>query len=116
MQLSHAQPTKITATTVKMFWTKSRTKLIGDLVTYIIVITFSFVILIPVLWMLSTALKELSEVFLFPPRWIPAKLNWGNFPKALTFLPFAQYFANTSLITFGAMIGQLRKTLTQLIK
>ncbi|MBE0697646.1 MAG: carbohydrate ABC transporter permease [Anaerolineaceae bacterium] len=90
-----------------MFWTKSRTKLIGDLVTYFLVITFSIVILIPVLWMLSTALKELSEVFLFPPRWVPAKLNWDNFPKALTFLPFAQYFANTSLITFGAVIGQL---------
>ncbi len=107
MQLSSAKPTKITATAVKMFWTKSRTKFIGDFVTYLLVIAFSFVILIPVLWMLSTALKELSEVFLFPPRWIPSKLNWGNFPAALTFLPFAQYFANTSLITFGAVIGQL---------
>lgn len=107
MQLSHARSTTSEAKPVKMFWTKSRTKFLGDLVTYVIVIIFSLVILVPVLWMLSTALKENSEVFLFPPRWIPKTLNWKNFPESLTFLPFAQYFANTSLITFAAMIGQL---------
>lgn len=107
MQISHTKPSDIIARPVKMFWTKSRTKRIGDSVTYVIVITISLVILIPVLWMLSTALKQNSEVFLFPPRWIPKILNWGNFPKALTFLPFAQYFANTSLITFAAVAGQL---------
>jgi ABC-type glycerol-3-phosphate transport system permease component len=57
--------------------------------------------------MLSTALKENSEVFLFPPRWIPTTLNWDNFVKGLTFLPFARYFGNTSLITFGAVVGQM---------
>ncbi len=91
----------------KLFWTKSRGKLFGDTVTYVIIIFFSCIILVPVFWMLSTALKENSEVFLFPPKWLPSTLNWDNFPKALKFLPFAQYFANTALITFASMAGQL---------
>ena len=90
-----------------LFWSKSRSKLFGDAITYLIIALCSVVILIPVLWMLSTSLKENSEVFLFPPRWIPKTLNWDNFIKGLTFLPFARYFANTSLITFGAVIGQM---------
>jgi ABC-type glycerol-3-phosphate transport system permease component len=57
--------------------------------------------------MLSTALKQNSEVFLFPPRWIPKQLNWQNFPEALTFLPFARFLQNTSVITFSAVLGQL---------
>jgi len=108
MNITPAQPIQTAKQLPKrLFWTKSRSKLIGDLVTYAIILLLSTIILIPVLWMLSTALKENSEVFLFPPRWLPSKPDWSNFPKSLTFLPFAQYFANTSLITFAAVIGQL---------
>jgi ABC-type glycerol-3-phosphate transport system permease component len=88
-------------------WTKSRIRIVGDVVTYVLILFLCGIILIPVFWMLSTALKQNSEVFLFPPRWIPKTLNWGNFPEALTFLPFARFLQNTSVITFSAMLGQL---------
>ena len=88
-------------------WTKSRLKIAGDATTYILILFISGIILIPVFWMLSTALKENSEVFLFPPRWIPKTLHWENFPEALTFLPFGRYLVNTSAITFSAILGQL---------
>jgi multiple sugar transport system permease protein len=88
-------------------WTKSRARVVGDVVTYVIVLFACAIILIPVVWMLSTALKENSEVFLFPPRWIPKKLNWVNFREGLTFLPFGRYLQNTSVITFSAVLGQL---------
>ena len=107
MPITQKQTPSIPSRSINFFWTKSRTKLFGDLVTYLIICLLSIVILIPVLWMLSTALKPLSEVFLFPPRWIPSKLMWENFIKAFTFLPFGRYFANTSLITLGAVVGQL---------
>jgi ABC-type glycerol-3-phosphate transport system permease component len=57
--------------------------------------------------MLSTALKEDSEVYLFPPEWIPKRIYPNNFIRALTFLPFGRYFINTSVITFLSVIGQL---------
>src|SRR5512135_1856029 len=86
--------------------TKSARKTTADSATYVILISLGAVILVPVFWMLSTALKSDTEVFLFPPVWIPDKLNWDNFSKALTFLPFGRYFLNTSIITFDAVIGQ----------
>ncbi|MCD6290433.1 MAG: carbohydrate ABC transporter permease [Anaerolineae bacterium] len=88
-------------------WTKSRRKAAADIVTYILLFVLGTIILIPVFWMLSTALKADSEVFLFPPEWIPKTLHWDNFRRGLTFLPFGRYFLNTSTITLAAIIGQL---------
>jgi len=86
---------------------KRASKNLADALTYVFLIGVGVVILIPVLWMLSTALKANSEVFLFPPRWIPKELKWENFRKGLTFLPFARYFANTSYITLLSVAGQM---------
>jgi ABC-type glycerol-3-phosphate transport system permease component len=86
---------------------RSQAKTLGDILTYVLVIVSSAVIMVPVLWMLSTALKPGGEVFLFPPRWLPSRIEWHNFRDALTFLPFAMYFRNTSVITISAMLGQL---------
>ena len=74
---------------------------------YVVLMVTSIIILIPIFWMLSTALKEDSEVYLFPPEWIPQKPQFGNFKRALTFIPFGRYFTNTSVITFATMVGSL---------
>lgn len=86
---------------------KRKTELLGRIFVYATLIIASIVILIPVFWMLSTALKEDGEVYLFPPQWIPTKFLWGNFVRALTFLPFGRYFTNTIIVTFSSMFGQL---------
>src|SRR5579884_3065406 len=52
----------------------------------------------PLLWMFSTSLKDLSQVFLVPPMWIPPVLHWENYPKSLTFFPFFLYLRNTLII------------------
>lgn len=87
-------------------WTKTSRKIAADSLAYTVLLFLGLIILVPVFWMLSTALKSDTEVFLFPPVWIPDPLNWSNFGKALTFLPFGRYFLNTSIITLEAVIGQ----------
>lgn len=64
-------------------------------------------ILAPLAWMLSTPLKTRSEVFRFPPEWIPEAFLWHNYVKALTLLPFDVFFRNTILITGLAVLGEL---------
>lgn len=86
---------------------KRRIRLFAAIFVYSSLIAISIVILIPVAWMLSTALKEDSEVFLFPPQWIPRVVCWDNFKRALTFLPFGRYFFNTATITFSTLLGEL---------
>ncbi|MGQ9556008.1 MAG: carbohydrate ABC transporter permease [Anaerolineae bacterium] len=75
--------------------------------TYTILVFLSAISLVPFLWMVSTSLKDPRSVFLFPPRWIPDPIVWENYIEALTFLPFARYFANTLFITASNIAGTL---------
>ena len=67
----------------------------------------AIILLLPLAWMISTSLKDASGVFAFPPQWIPRPPRWENYVTAMTVLPFGRFFYNTSVITFGAMAGQL---------
>ena len=67
---------------------KRRTQLIHRIVAYGVLGTGSLFILAPLVWMLSTSLKTRSQVFRFPPEWIPeqfplAKLCGSADPAAL---------------------------------
>jgi ABC-type glycerol-3-phosphate transport system permease component len=79
----------------------------GRSLVFVVAIAGSILFLIPFLWALSTSLKPPDLVFADPPVWIPKPLHWSNYPEALTALPFGRYFANTSIITFGALIGEV---------
>ena len=61
--------------------------------------------MIPVFWMVSSALKPNFQIFLFPPQWIPDPIQWDNFVTAMTSLPFGTYFQNTMIIEVGSIIG-----------
>src|SRR5262249_29134788 len=62
---------------------------------------------IPFLWMVSTSLKQDSQIWLFPPVWIPSPVLWQNYTEALTILPFGRYALNTVLITVLTTVGVL---------
>ena len=65
--------------------------------------------LIPFLWMVSTALKESVDVFTFPPQWIPDPVKWENFYLAWTALPlpFSRYYLNSTFIATSVTVGQV---------
>ncbi len=67
----------------------------------------AIIMFIPFLWMLSTALKEDGDVFLIPIQWLPRPILWSNFPEALVFQPFYQYFWNSVQVTFLAVLGSV---------
>ena len=74
---------------------------------YLILGAGSVIILMPLLWMISTSLKPLSQVFRFPPEFIPQRIVWSNYPDALTQLPFDVYFGNTMFIVFWTVLGEV---------
>lgn len=63
--------------------------------------------LIPLLWIIATAFKEQSEVFSLAPQWLPSTPTWSNFPEAWEAMPFARYYWNTIVVTFGLLSVQL---------
>lgn len=61
---------------------------------------------LPLYWMIATSLKVESQIFVFPPVWIPNPLKWQNYVRAVTVIPFLQYARNTLTICIFSMIGQ----------
>ncbi len=75
---------------------------------YALAVPGAILFTIPLLWMLSTALKEPKQIFLFPPEWIPDPLLWGNFVAGWNdFLPFNTFLANSLIITVSNIVGNL---------
>ncbi len=84
---------------------KSARELSGKIISYTLLTLGSILIMIPVFWMVSSALKPNSQIFIFPPQWIPNPIQWENFVTAMTSLPFGTYFQNTMIIEVGSIVG-----------
>ena len=63
--------------------------------------------ILPFLWMISSSLKTRSQVWVFPPDWIPDPVQWHNYVEALSGLPFHVYTFNTLRITIPVLLGTL---------
>lgn len=63
------------------------------------------VFLVPMIWMASSSLKTNSEIFVFPPDIIPGRPRWQNYGDAVTSIPFATYFVNSTITSLAAAIG-----------
>jgi multiple sugar transport system permease protein len=74
-------------------------------ILYAVLIAGVCLVMVPLVWMISTSLKELKDVFTFPPQFIPNPPAWDNYPIALTILPFHLYFRNTMIICVICIIG-----------
>ena len=97
----HVQPAIAARRTIKL------SRIVQAVVVYGILIALSVIVLVPVAWMLSTALKPQSQIFSFPPVYIPHPLVWSNFVDALTAQPFDLYARNTFVLVIVNVIGQL---------
>lgn len=67
----------------------------------------TLVIFMPIVWMILTALKSADELFLLPPRWLPASPKWSNFVEAWRALPMARFYFNTAFVATAVMLLQL---------
>ena len=84
-------------------WSRLLTRAL--IVAVLLVLTVAFAL--PFYWLLSTAVKPNTELFVAPPVWIPSHLEWSNFSNAVNFFPFVQYLTNTLIICAGTVIGTL---------
>jgi sn-glycerol 3-phosphate transport system permease protein len=74
---------------------------------YLAMVVVVFVIGLPLLWLLSAAFKETSEIYVVPATWIPRQPTLDNFPRAWNAAPFGLYYWNTTVVTVASVIGKL---------
>src|SRR6476646_5638280 len=66
-----------------------------EFVKYAILLILSFSFLLPFYWMISSALKNDSQIYTVPPVWIPNPAFWQNFWNAWHVLDFNHMAYNT---------------------
>jgi multiple sugar transport system permease protein len=103
-----ATVTQSTATSGNVPWTPDRVRrVIGRVITYILVSALGVVFLIPLFWLVSSSLKVGTEVFNQPVQWWPAVPQWNNYPDAWTALPFTRFLLNTLFVTIVPLFAEV---------
>lgn len=74
---------------------------------YIVLYGGAAIFLVPLAWMLLTALKTLPENYAYPPALLPRVAQWQNFKVAWTTYDFTRYIYNTLFITLTSLVGVL---------
>ncbi|MGG4489179.1 carbohydrate ABC transporter permease [Metabacillus idriensis] len=82
-----------------------KTKTSKSIFAHAFLILISILFLVPFFWMLSTSLKDQTQIFSFPPEWIPSPFKWSNYQEAVEYIPFFSYLKNTVVITVFSTIG-----------
>jgi multiple sugar transport system permease protein len=74
---------------------------------YFFLVTMTFAMLIPFVWMLSSSLKLNREVFAFPMKWVPENPRWNNYSDIWTKIPLGTFILNTVKLSVIVTFMQL---------
>ncbi len=62
---------------------------------------FTILLFIPIFWMISTAFKFKSELFILPPHWIPYKPTWHHFISVFQNPDVMRFLLNSLIVSTG---------------
>lgn len=97
MQLTRPQP--VTAVAPR----SSRT--LRQIPIYVVLTAFSIVFLIPFYWLLLSSVKQESQIFSWPPSWVPNPFWPQNYARMFELVPMTTYLANTLKVTALGVTG-----------
>jgi len=76
----------------------------GNLGVYIFIGLIAAYSIIPLILLVSNSLKPISELYIYPPKWLPINPTFDNFKvlfslMSSTWIPFSRYIFNTLFVT-----------------
>ena len=80
---------------------------LGRWIPLMILAIMSGVVLAPIMWTISTSLRTGVDSFTVPPKWLPTDLAIENYAQVFETVPFAKQILNSTIITWGTVLGQL---------
>jgi multiple sugar transport system permease protein len=76
-----------------------------------ILLVGSVLFIFPFYWLVTSSVKPIEDVMVFPPKWVPDpwytpwEWHWGNFREALDYIPFFTYLKNTLIVCILGVMG-----------
>ncbi len=78
-----------------------------SILTHVMIYILAIITLAPFVWMILTSFKDLGEIFVYPPKWLPERLKFENYVNAFEAAPFGRYYLNSLFVASVVTIGQL---------
>jgi len=90
---------------------KRRETIRKNFISYLLLSLIGITMIAPFLWMVSTSLKEPTEVFMLQSSWwrslVPKSIMWSNYVKALKVVPFIRFYLNSIFVGLCVTLGQV---------
>ena len=67
----------------------------GSVISQVLLSLVALLFLVPIIWMVLSALKPSAEVFTVPPKLFGSEILFSNFAEAWNYLPFGRFILNT---------------------
>ncbi|MFE7503727.1 carbohydrate ABC transporter permease [Promicromonospora sp. NPDC057488] len=80
------------------------TRRIGRGVGLVVLVLAAMVAFGPLLWTLTTSLREPAESFTNPPVWLPLDPDFSNYAKVFSEVSLGRFFLNSVIVT-GLIVG-----------
>jgi len=74
---------------------------------HLVLIPTSFILVVPLVWMLITSLQTPGEANKFPPDLLPENPRWQNYQDAWQAAPFGHFFLNSASVTLVVLASNL---------
>jgi multiple sugar transport system permease protein len=81
---------------------RSRGAVVRQVLSQTLLSLIALLFMLPIIWMVLSALKPSAEVFTVPPKPFGSSIQLGNFAEAWNYLPFGRFILNT---VFVAAVG-----------
>ena len=72
---------------------------------YIVILLLSVIFIYPLLWTMGSSLKTPGEMFIYPPKLLPAWPQFSNYLEVMDTVPFGRWFFNTVIVVVASTVG-----------
>ena len=74
---------------------------------YLLLIVFGIALVAPLVWLVSSSLKDQGKIFTIPPEWFPNPVRWENYRLVFERIPFGRFYWNSTVVTFFTTLGSV---------
>src|SRR5512146_133984 len=74
---------------------------------HLFIYILAFFTAVPFIWMILTSVKDMGEIYVYPPKWFPSAVHFDNYAKVFEADPFGRYYLNSIIVALLVTLGQL---------